>query len=80
MNELDIKSLLQLPYLNLAETAMILRVAPQTIRKWVSMNGRTQRPYNPAFPQPVRRSRLTFRTSDVLSYRECASKDTLPSP
>lgn len=79
--EMDVKTLLQMPYLNLAETALLLRVAPQTIRKWVSVNGRTQRPYNPAFPQPVRRSRLTFRTCDVMRYHEdSASTDTLPSP
>lgn len=77
----DIQTLTQLPFLSLAETAMILRVAPQTIRKWVSINGRTQRPYNPAFPKPVRRSRLVFRTSDVLNYRECSdSAATFPSP
>jgi len=79
--EIDVKTLMQMPYLNLAETALLLRVAPQTIRKWVSVNGRTQRPYNPAFPQPVRRSRLTFRTCDVMRYHEDrASTDTLPSP
>lgn len=79
--EMDVKTLLQMPYLNLAETALLLRVAPQTIRKWVSVNGRTQRPYNPAFPKPVRRSRLTFRTCDVMRYHEDnASTDTLPSP
>ena len=81
MMDMDIKTLLQLPYLNLAETALLLRVAPQTIRKWVSVNGRTQRPYNPAFPKPIRRTRLTFRTSDVLNYREgSASTETFPSP
>lgn len=79
--EMDVKTLLQMPYLNLAETALLLRVAPQTIRKWVSVNGRTKRPYNPAFPQPVRRSRLTFRTRDVLNYQEGnVSTETFPSP
>lgn len=81
-SKIDIATLLQMPYLNLTETALLLRVAPQTIRKWVSVNGRTKRPHNPAFPVPVRRSRLTFRTCDIMSYREdsAASTDTLPSP
>lgn len=81
MTENDIKVLLQMPCLNLDETAFLLRVAPQTIRKWVSINGRTQCPHNPAFPEPVRRGRLTFRTCDILTYRDGkASKDTFPSP
>lgn len=81
MNDIDINRLLQMPYLNLEETAFLLRVAPQTIRKWVSKNGRTQRPYNPAFPKPVRRGRLTFRTCDILNYQDFSeSSDTFPSP
>ena len=79
--KIDIPTLLQMPYLNLNEAAMLLRVAPQTIRKWVSVNGRTQRPHNPAFPVPVRRSRLTFRTCDIMRYHEeRANTDTVPSP
>lgn len=79
--KIDIPTLLQLPYLSLDEAALLLRVAPQTIRKWVSVNGRTKRPHNPAFPVPVRRSRLIFRTCDIMRYHEdSASTDTLPSP
>lgn len=79
--KIDIPTLLQLPYLSLDEAALLLRVAPQTIRKWVSVNGRTKRPHNPAFPVPVRRSRLIFRTCDILSYLEDNTRsETLPSP
>jgi hypothetical protein len=79
--KVDIPTLLQMPYLSLEEAALLLRVAPQTIRKWVSVNRRTQRPHNPAFPVPVRRSRLTFRTCDILRYHEdCARTETLSSP
>lgn len=79
--KIDVAALLQMPYLSLDEAALLLRVSPQTIRKWVSVNGRTQRPHNPAFPVPVRRSRLTFRTCDIMRYHEdSASTDTLPSP
>jgi len=79
--KIDIPTLLQMPYLSLDEAALILRVSPQTIRKWVSVNGRTKRPHNPAFPVPVRRSRLTFRTCDILSYLEDNTRsETLPSP
>lgn len=81
MTDIDIKMLLQMPYLNLTETAFMLRVAPQTIRKWVSINGRTQLPHNPSFPKPVRRGRLTFRTCDILNYQDDSdSTETLPSP
>ncbi len=79
-SKIDIPTLLQMPYLNLDEAALLLRVAPQTIRKWVSVNGRTKRPHNPAFPVPVRRSRLTFRTCDILRYHEdSASTETFSS-
>jgi len=78
--KIDIPTLLQMPYLNLDEAALILRVSPQTIRKWVSVNGRTKRPHNPTFPVPVRRSRLTFRTCDILRYHEDAARTEALSP
>lgn len=79
--KIDIPTLLQMPYLSLDEAALLLRMAPQTIRKWVSVNRRTRLPHNPAFPVPVRRSRLTFRTSDILRYHEDAARPgTLSSP
>lgn len=78
--KIDIPTLLQMPYLSLDEAALLLRVAPQTIRKWVSVNRRTQRPHNPAFPVPVRRSRLTFRTSDILRYHEDVARTEDLSP
>jgi len=79
----DAQELMKLPFVDAAEAAYLLRLKPQTIRKWVSINGRSQRPHNPDFPTPVSRRKLRFRTSEVLAYMDgpaASSGATFPSP
>ncbi len=74
----DINDLRKRALLDVNETAFIMRMSASTIRRWVSINGRTQQPYNPRFPQPVYRGRLRFRTNEVLAYQDGGT--TFPSP
>lgn len=68
--EYNARELIELPFLNAKEAAFLLRLKVNTIRRWVSINGKTGLPYNPLFPSPVYRGKLTFRTSDVLAYSD----------
>lgn len=69
------------PYLNVHEVANIFHVQPNTVRQWVSKNRRTGLQNHPLFPSPIYRGKLTFRTSEILSYQEDRDKTAiLPSP
>lgn len=67
--EYNIDDLLKKPFLKTPEAAYVLGLAPKTIQKYHSINGKTGKPHNPNFPEPSHRGRgLLFRTTDILAY------------